>query len=110
MNTIRRKALLKMLAGLGSFAGICAVFLYFHLQGNPLNPKASLIAALPMGFGFVGFLEFASNRPLSEMEAWWGSLKGWQRGLIGGATVLMAFAGFIAFLAFAGKSGMLDSF
>ena len=89
-SSIRKKGLLKFIKG--SFAGVSAGALLHQLQlsGETLNIFYLLAIATPAAWGLVGFLEMIINRPFSEMEIWWGSLKGWQRGVLSLLVVILS--------------------
>jgi len=98
----RKKGLFKLLVG--GLAGIVAGFLlhYMETRGMHINMFYLVAIAAPAAWGLGGLLEFIMNRPFSEMEVWWSSLKGWQRGALGLLIVILSFSLMISAVAIAG--------
>lgn len=98
----RQKGLLKLL--IGGLAGIVAGYLLQIMQesGTTVNMFYLAAIAAPAAWGLGGLLEAIMNRPFSEMEDWWSSLKGWQRGVLGLFAVILSFALMISAVAIAG--------
>ncbi len=105
--SIRQKGSRKLI--LGFVAGVIAAYILYwvQLQGYKPNGFAIIGWAAPTAWGLVGLLEVLMNRPFSEMEDWWGSLMGWQRGVIGLFVVIIAFAIMIGGIAVAGLLGII---
>ena len=100
--SVRQKGLLKLL--IGGLAGIAAGYLLQIMQesGTTVNMFYLVAIAAPAAWGLGGLLEFILNRPFSEMETWWNSLKGWQRGILGFIVVILSFVLMIASVGIAG--------
>ena len=98
----RQKGILKLL--IGSLAGIAAGYILHILEesGTTINMFYLAAIAAPAAWGLGGLLEFILNRPFSEMETWWNSLKGWQRGILGIIVVILFFALMISSVGIAG--------
>ena len=100
--SVRKKGLFKLLAG--SLAGIAAGYLLHYMETSGMHINMFYLAAIaaPAAWGLGGLLELIMNRPFSEMEVWWGSLKGWQRGVLGLFVVILSIALMISAVAIAG--------
>ncbi len=100
--SVRKKGMFKFLVG--SLAGIAAGYLLhtWEESGSTTNMFYLIAIASPAAWGLGGLLEFIMNRPFSEMEIWWGSLKGWQRGILGLFVVILSFALMITAVGIAG--------
>ena len=100
--SIRQKGIVKLL--IGGLAGIAAAYTLYVLDqsGTTINGFYLISIAAPAAWGLGGLLELIMNRPFSEMEVWWGSLKGWHRGVIGLFVVILSFALMISAVAIAG--------
>ena len=101
--SIRVKGLLKLLIGV--IAGIAAGYILYLMEedsSTTTNMFYLAAMAMPAAWGLGGLLEFIMNRPFSEMEIWWGSLKGWQRGILGLFVVILSFVLMISAVGIAG--------
>ena len=105
--SIRKQGTKKLLVGLIAFILIGYFVYWLQKQGYSPNSFAMIGLGAPIAWGLVGFLEVLMNRPFSEMESWWNSLKGWQRGLIGLIVVVIAFALIILGMAGANVLGLI---
>ena len=98
----RQKGILKLL--IGGLAGITAGYVLQIMQesGTTVNMFYLIAIAAPAAWGLGGLLELILNRPFSEMETWWNSLKGWQRGALGLLVVILSFALMVSAVGIAG--------
>ena len=98
----RQKGILKLL--IGGLAGITAGYVLQIMQesGTTVNMFYLIAIAAPAAWGLGGLLELIINRPFSDMETWWNSLKGWQRGALGLLVVILSFALMVSAVGIAG--------
>ncbi len=90
--SIRAKGIKKFATGVLVFSGVF-VYVYSQTKSGRVPTSFELIElCAPAAIGFVGLLEIILNRPFSEMEGWWNSLRRWQRGGIGLVVAVIAFA------------------
>ncbi len=106
-SSIRRKGYKKLCIGSVALIVVSSFVYWLQLQGYSPTSFALMGLAAPVAIGLVGFLEVLMNRPFSEMEAWWNSLKGWQRGLLGLLVVIVAFSVLIAGMVTANLLGLI---
>ncbi len=106
-GSIRKKGLKKIGLGIVVTVGVVAWLLWRHSQGRTPNSLSLIGIGAMMAVGLVGLLEVLMNRPFSEMEAWWGGLQGWQRGVIGLSVVAAAFGGLFGLAGLAAGLGMV---
>lgn len=101
-SSIRLNGVKKLVTG--AFAGVAAAYFVYWLQLQGYSPSGIALIGLaaPAAWGFVGLLEMLMNRPFTDMEVWWNSLHGWQRGVLGVFVVIMAFTLMIASIGLAG--------
>lgn len=106
-SSIRKRGIKKLIVG--AIAGLIVGYFVYWLQLQGYSPKgyALIVLGAPVAWGFVGLLEVLMNRPFSEMEEWWNSLKGWQKGVIGLVVTAIAFAIAIGAIATAGILGII---
>ncbi|HEU0265784.1 MAG TPA: hypothetical protein VFR01_08675 [Geobacterales bacterium] len=106
-SSIRTQGIKKLL--LGTIAGVLAAYFVYWLQLQGYHPNSFALVGLgaPAAWGLVGLLEVLMNRPFSEMEDWWGGLRGWQRGVLGLLVVVIAFALLMGAVAAAGMLGLI---
>lgn len=106
-GSIRKKGFIKI--AIGIVAGIAVTYFVFWLQSQGRTPNSFALIGLgaPVAIGLVGLLEAIMNRPFSEMEDWWGSLKGWQRGVLGLLVVIIAFSIIVGAMATAATLGLI---
>jgi len=106
-KSIRNQGTKKLIVGF--VAGIIAAYFLYWIDKNGyrLNGFALITIAGPAAWGLVGLLEVIMNRPFSEMEDWWDSLKGWQRGIIGLFVVFIAIVLLFSSIAIAGILGII---
>lgn len=95
-RSARRAGLWKLAVGGGGWI-LCGL-LFYAMQSSDWTPKASganrllILLALPGAWALAGLLELATGRSFASLGARWEALSGWQRGLIGLAVVVAAFA------------------
>ena len=97
---VRRKGMLRLLAGLGVFAaGLTIPIFVLPMFNQQLTPPGMIPLALPGAYAFSGLIELVTGVPFVEFARRWDELKGWQRGVIGTSIVLVA--GFVIICIFA---------
>jgi hypothetical protein len=93
MNTgIRAVGTKKFLVG---SLGMVVVWLFVHfirLQGFAPTSTAMILLALPGAYALMGMLEIVAGVAFSEIGQKWDDLAGWQRGILGTAVAIIAFA------------------
>lgn len=103
----RKKGMKKTTVGIVALVAVSYFIVWLQGLGYTPNSFALIGLGAPVAIGFVGFLEMIMNRLFSEMEDWWGGLKGWQRGMLGLLVVMLAFAALIGGMATAGVLGLI---
>jgi len=105
MPSVRQKSVWKVAIGaVGTPLAFLVIFWLYRIEtASILKRIVILVAAVPVGIGFAGLLEWLTGRPFMELSQSWDELKGWQRGAIGSCAILLVIAAFtaIAWLALA---------
>ena len=92
-RSVRTKGILKFVA-FGSAAVAIGVAVYSLAQrwGHAPPREFLIFLAVPGAYALVGLIEAISGSPFQEFSKRWDQLAGWQRGVVGLAVVIFAFA------------------
>ena len=98
MNT-RQKGALKLALGTPVFGAILFWVYTSNPKGGHMTYEPTLMA-LPGAYAVVGLVECTTGIPFSRFNDLWMALKGWQRGVLGIAVVILVFVALFAFVYF----------